>query len=351
MERYNYTKGYSSGRLGYYPSRYGRSRHSMLRNVLSILVLSSLVFLIAFFYLTDNPISTMDKVLGKVGLSLGNRNKMPEGFLSNDGKDGKYHGAYPNSLLTLFWPYTMLRDVVLDQPVDDSDVPFFWHIHKSEERVVKRALTQCYGMELVELNDLESIQQAKELKLASGIDRNKHVLTSPFIRAVSELFTTDNFGRVFAFFRHPLDYEVDETLPRFPRNDDWLTRYLAHHHDEDITFKELGVAKHVIRQCCVVGTIDTMKESILRIGAYFGWELKDDDEDCIEDILLELNHPQAETWVDHESPEWANLYNQSRYDCELYEIARSTWRAQIQTIIPYNIQLSRNEDEDEEEET
>lgn len=46
-------------------------------------------------------------------------------------KDGKYHGRYPNSLLTLFYPFTLLRDVVLDQPLNRTDVPFFWHVHVS----------------------------------------------------------------------------------------------------------------------------------------------------------------------------------------------------------------------------
>lgn len=45
--------------------------------------------------------------------------------------DGKYHGRYPNSLLTLFYPFTLLSDVVLDQPVNRTDVPFFWHAHVS----------------------------------------------------------------------------------------------------------------------------------------------------------------------------------------------------------------------------
>ncbi|EJK53687.1 hypothetical protein THAOC_26821, partial [Thalassiosira oceanica] len=37
--------------------------------------------------------------------------------------DGKFHGRYPNSLLTLFYPFTLFRDVVLDQPVEPTDVP------------------------------------------------------------------------------------------------------------------------------------------------------------------------------------------------------------------------------------
>jgi hypothetical protein len=68
-----------------------------------------------------------------------NKSTLPQ--LGDDGRvgdalphvtgDGKYHGRYPNSLLTLFYPFTLLRDVVLDQPVDRTDVPFFWHAHVS----------------------------------------------------------------------------------------------------------------------------------------------------------------------------------------------------------------------------
>ena len=41
--------------------------------------------------------------------------------------DGKFHGRYPNSLLTLFYPFTLFRDVVLDQPVEPNDVPVSYY--------------------------------------------------------------------------------------------------------------------------------------------------------------------------------------------------------------------------------
>ena len=37
-------------------------------------------------------------------------------------------------------------------------------------------------------------------------------------------------------------------------------------------------------------------------------------------------------------------------DCQLYEIARSTWRAQIQTIIPLTLQKIRANEGDEQDE-
>jgi len=39
---------------------------------------------------------------------------------------------------------------------------------------------------------------------------------------------------------------------------------------------------------------------------------------------------------------------QNHYDTELYELSQSTWRHQTQTIMPWQLQLSRDEDDDEE---
>lgn len=269
-------------------------------------------------------------------------------------EEGKYHGRYPHSLLTLFYPYTLLRDIVLDQPIDMTDIPFFWHLHNSDERVYKKILTKCYGLELIELNDVQSIEKAIEVNLVSGLHRSTHVITSPFIRETAEVFTTDNFGRMICFFRHPLDYDIHPSLPRFARNDNWLTRLLSNTHEDDVTYKELGVAKQVVRQTCLVGTLDKMKQSIIRFQEHWGWKYyngmsKEEGEKCVDNAILEGNVPD-ETWMDHESEEFITFYESNKMDCQLYELAQSAWRHQIQTIVPWNLQLSRAEDDDEENE-
>lgn len=300
----------------------------------------------------------------------------------DDKKEDVHHfdGVYPNSLLTLFYPYTMLRDIVLDQPVADSDIPFFWHLHNSDEKLFKDILTDCYGLKMVELNDLKAVEHAREINLVANLDRKKHVVTSPFIRETATIFTTNNFGRNLCFFRHPVDYDVHPLLPNFePHNDNWLVRLLSDEHVNPITFKELGIAKKVVFQTCVVGTIDKMKTSILRQADYFGWSqigrgegprkktaeeraklneeeialLKEEEDDfvreeetCI-DKHLSKNQPK-QTFVDHDSPEWKKFYKDNKYDCQLYELARSAWRAQIQTAIPLYLQAQRLEDPEEE---
>mmetsp|Transcript_16639 Transcript_16639/g.24909 ORF Transcript_16639/g.24909 Transcript_16639/m.24909 type:complete len:332 (+) Transcript_16639:116-1111(+) len=264
----------------------------------------------------------------------------------------KYHGRYPHSLLTLFYPYTLLRDVVLDQPIADTDIPFFWHLHNSDERVYKKILTSCYGLELIELDTVKAIEEAGKLGIIKKLDRYKHVITSPFVRETAEIFTTENFGRMIAFFRHPIDYDIHPDMEQFEATDNWLTRMLSNWPSKDITFKELGVAKHVVRQCCLMGTLDKMKTSIVRIAIHMNWKYANDmtdglGEKCIDDALLDM---PGEKWADHESDAWKSFYQQNRYDNELYELSQSTWRHQIQTIVPWEIQLSRAEDDDDEEE-
>lgn len=265
---------------------------------------------------------------------------------------GKYHGPYPHSLLTLFYPYTILRDVVLDQPVSDTDVPFFWHLHNTDEKAYKQILTKCYGLELIELNDQQSIDEAKELDIVKSLDRYKHVITSPLIREALELFSTDNYARMICMTRHPLDYDLHPNLPTFERKDNWLTRYLSDWHTEDLTFKQLGIAKHVMREGCLMANQDRVQPSVIRIAEHMNWQFANDMTDeqglqCIDEALVDF---PRQRWMNHQEAAWMKFYKDNLYDCQLYEITRSVWRAQIQTIVPWAIQLSRHEDDEDDDE-
>jgi len=281
----------------------------------------------------------------------------PESYHTNDEFDSLNHGMLnSDSVLTLFFPLLLMRDVVIDQPVHPTDIPFFWHVHVSDERVMKRTLVECYRLKLIELNDFDSIRKARELgkDFIDGIKRDSHVITSPHVQEVSKLLSKDRKGRMLCFYRHPLDYDRHSALPVFTRNDNWLTRYISGIHDDDVNFKELAVAKHVVRLGCTVGTPDKMKESIIRMGNYWGWEGSQGElgveegeekgagvEQCVDNILDEEGWEHDETFLDHNSEEWLEFYEKNKYDCQLYEQARSTRRAQVQTIIPYNLQLDR----------
>ncbi|KAL7537319.1 hypothetical protein ACHAXR_007728 [Thalassiosira sp. AJA248-18] len=297
--------------------------------------------------------------------------------------DGKFHGRYPNSLLTLFYPFTLFRDVVLDQPVDPNDVPFFWHAHVSDEVAIKKVLTKCFDADLVELNSVEDVEKAIRLNLVStlvsqdrvgpgaiekeklfnGQRRKPLVIASPHIREAAELFSQDNFGRMFSFYRHPIDYDVHpnlkKKLPPEAGANNFLTRLLSDVHTGPLGFKELGIGKQVIRQATLAGTRDLMTESMFRFGKYYGWvpiggegtkESQEGDDaiakSCIDDVIKDV---PGERYADHNSPEWLVFYKANKLDCQLYEIARSTWRAQIQTIIPLTLQKVRAGEGDDDE--
>jgi len=254
-----------------------------------------------------------------------------------------------------------------------------------DEMAVKKVLTTCYSADLVELDSLEDITKAKKLDLVSILvsqerlgtrisDTTKEpffngqysrpmVITSPHIQEAAELFNQDNCGRMFSFYRHPIDYDVHpnlkKKLPPEAGANNFLTRLLSDVHTGNLGFKELGTAKQVIRQVSVAGTRDLMSETLFRIAKYFGWipvggsgtKVGEENDDaiakaCIENIVKTV---PGERYADHNSPEWQVFYNANQMDCQLYELARSTWRAQIQTIIPLTVQKVRAGQGDDEE--
>lgn len=179
-----------------------------------------------------------------------------------------------------------------------------------------------------------------------------------------------------------------------------MTRLLSNVHTGPLGFKELGIGKQVIRQTTLAGTRDLMAESLFRFGKYFGWvpagghgtkeSAEQDDELAVKCIDEMLEGVPGERYADHNSKvsqtswegeergavgakfatsatfvgalrpgltvrylscqEWAVFYKANKMDCQLYEIARSTWRAQIQTIIPLTLQKIRANEGDEQDE-
>jgi len=121
----------------------------------------------------------------------------------------------------------------------------------------------------------------------------------------------------------------------------------------------LGIAKQVVRQTTIAGSRDLMAESLFRFGKYYGWVPvggegtkesgeKDDAiaKSCVDEAIKDA---PGERYADHNSPEWQVFYKANKLDCQLYEIARSTWRAQIQTIIPLTLQKQRAGEGDDDE--
>mmetsp|Transcript_20946 Transcript_20946/g.31035 ORF Transcript_20946/g.31035 Transcript_20946/m.31035 type:complete len:317 (+) Transcript_20946:112-1062(+) len=261
-------------------------------------------------------------------------------------RDVRYAGRLPNSLLTVNYPYTLMRGVVQEQPVDASDVPVFWHPHKRDRRIIKNVVPSCYGIEVIELETLEAIEKAKEVDLAAR-PGGKFAIASPYLRQIAELFSPAHLGRASCYFRHPLDYDLFDNRPTYELKDNWLVRFLLDDGTTVLDFRELGFAKQIVREVCVASPMDKIAGTIKKYADYMGWELEG-SEDCVEDAVeAEEVEPKS---LDHHSEEWAEFYKDNKYDCQLYEMSQQAWRAQVQTIIPLHLQQKRAKGNEEEEE-
>ena len=265
------------------------------------------------------------------------------------------------SIMRLSPPFDRLRDVVFDQPIRKSDVLFFWQTRETGEHIFPDMLTECFGLTLAyspgrqwhkepelrvhrlngrnyvncDTTSKEGLQRAKDLKLTSS-DISGLVIVSPFIREVSDIMTDDNFGRIFAFFRHPIERELERgKAGKF--EDNFLTRFIINKPEGELNFVDLGQAKKIIREKVVVGLLDeNLDESVNRMAAYFGWR---GSEVCIESYVDKLPREKLGDLVDGTDAIWRLLEPYNMFDIQLYEHARSVFRSQKQTIVSLQKQL------------
>jgi len=276
------------------------------------------------------------------------------------------------SIMRLSPPFDRLRDVVFDQPIRKSDVLFFWQTRETGEDIFPDMLTECFGLTLayspsrqwqkepelrvhrfngrnyinIDTTTLEGIQRAKDLKLTSS-DITGVVIVSPFIREVSDIMTEDNFGRIFAFFRHPIEREL-ERGKNGKFEDNFLTRFIINKPEGELNFVDLGQAKIIIWEKVVVGLLDeNLDESVNRMVAYFGWK---GSEVCVENYVDKLPREKLGDLVDGTDATWRLLEPYNMFDIQLYEHARSVFRSQKQTIVSLQKQLELSVGDSEEEE-
>ena len=102
----------------------------------------------------------------------------------------------------------------------------------------------------VDTTTLEGIKRAEKLELmSSGM---ADIIVSPDIREVSDFLPWDNQGRIFAFFRHP----IERDLAQAAKFDNFMTRFILNKPTGVLNFVDLGHVKKIIRERVVVGLAD-----------------------------------------------------------------------------------------------
>lgn len=255
------------------------------------------------------------------------------------------------NIMVLGPPWVYLRDTVNDMPVRDTDITFFWLVRGASGEKIKNMLTDCLDLRLTSYHHgIDTELEFSSLSRINGI-------ASPNVREVSARFTAEYHGRMFAFFRHP--YQIFRESMRVAREDldNPLIRAVIGDNEMKITYKELGIAKKVVREKCVVGLLDEFFEkSVRRIYDYFGWVDKDGmGQTCFERHQDTVPADAYGNTMSDNSAEWMQFMVKNKLDLQMYEFVRSVYRAEEQTIIPRYKQLAaleedEDEDEDEEEE-
>jgi len=309
-------------------------KESEFINSCKLLFIKCLVIISFSFFWTFNILKVSPEQITTFGLKL-------KKVLSHEGEsteEEEEHDAM--NIMVLGPPWVYMRDVVNDLPVLDQDVTFFWTTEDSSSDTLKNLFSDCYDLSLSMFNDGATIN-LNDFERTEGI-------TSSNIRYIATQFNEDNYGRMFSFFRHP--YGIYLRKKQLNKNttviDNPMVRKILNQPDGKINFKLLGISKKFIREKCVVGLLDeNLYKSVLRIASYLGFYSVSSS--CINQYLnnIELD-PEGEL-IELYSDEWRTFIDYYHYDLQLYEFARSVYRAQEQTIVSREKQMNLVNDDDE----
>ena len=205
----------------------------------------------------------------------------------------------------------------------------------------------------VDTTTSEGITRAVSLGLAeSGLT---DVIISPIINDTAYLFNEKHQGRMFTIFRDPIQRSANMyyyfstakwdkrynpalatiTLEQFALSNymenNYLTRLIVNKPGGSLSEADVDMAKEIIRRKCLVGLYDQLEESVERFEKYFGWVDsggKDADE-CKTRVLTQgLRKYDVAPVVAEGTSEWDLLYQQNRWDMELYFFVKQLYAFQ-----------------------
>ncbi len=271
--------------------------------------------------------------------------------------------------------------------VDESPTghqPFFWHIPRTAGATVNDILSICSHKRIAtnigiagghhEDTDLQIVdfdgQKYVNVDIATkpGIARavqmgfaNSNladVAISSHIHESAPLFNTSKKGKMFAFFRHPVDravsmfYFMQDTVWKaeasynkelaeisietfFSQNrgeNNWKVRFLTNQLTKPyVDETDFNLAKEVLSRKCLVGLLADKEESMERFSKHFGWDLGTGKaHQCAKKKLQwdwSLRHPH-EVEVVEGNRLWNLIVEQNFYDMKLYEYAQALFEEQ-----------------------
>mmetsp|Transcript_29555 Transcript_29555/g.59384 ORF Transcript_29555/g.59384 Transcript_29555/m.59384 type:complete len:447 (+) Transcript_29555:3-1343(+) len=254
--------------------------------------------------------------------------------------------------------FARLRNV--DEPLDESDVPFFWHIPKASGTTVKEILSRCYGLvrtEMVkppqsldvyskyilnvDLTTKESIEAAKNLGfIENGL---ADVVISQLSLEGATVFSSYHMGRAFTIMRHPVklaislfyyrqiatweptyrpeykDISLQDYIELNGYYDNWMVRILTNAKTGGLNDGHLDLTKSIIKNKFLVGISDHMPDTFRVLEKRFGW--KEMKEGCVKEKLNRPSNSNKYPEVARGSKVWNVIAEKNKYDMGLYYYA------------------------------
>eukprot|EP00979_Chaetoceros_neogracilis_P012644 scaffold3409_cov224-Chaetoceros_neogracile.AAC.1 len=278
-----------------------------------------------------------------------------------------------------------------------SLTPFYWHVAKAAGTTVHSVYSQCYRLieaseiggfassdklEIVEANrnknhlnvdvsTLEGIKHAKDVELVES--RMAEIIISPlFYAGLSEIFSVEHRGLMFAMFRHPIKRSIslfsylqhsiweatynpifaNMTMEEYAISpyveSNYITRSLINRMEGPLSPEDFDIAKEIVKRKCLVGLSDEFDGSINLFNEAIGFQpnfetevvgeesanAKDKQKNvdrCLEDLRTgkgdgSNRHKHAD--VSEGSETYKVLESKNAYDLELWELIVDQYREQ-----------------------
>ena len=240
--------------------------------------------------------------------------------------------------------------------------PFFWHIPKAGGSSAKYYYVNCRGIKLAHYDDdfdIVSRPGVMKAKAANLVPSHSHdMLMSALFHPAIDLFDSENKGRAFAMFRHPVDIVIstyyylqtatwepgyDPKLGETPIEEfaaeacrrDWITKNLAGVVcQDDVTQEDFEYAKQILGDYFLVGLTSHTNESTERFDKFFGIPFPTDPqliENCpgaehASEVPRENGnkHPKVERGSDT----WNKIAMSHEWDSQLYDFIESLYNDQ-----------------------
>lgn len=200
---------------------------------------------------------------------------------------------------------------------------------------------------------------AQNTQAENGLLHEAQILVSPHLKDLSKLFNPDVNGRLISFFRHPAEIIIKRhhylttrsVIPNIPFKhflarspyaiDNIMVRSITGILDpnQELTENDLKSAEDFLRRKCIIGLINQLEESLIRLEYLFldtgTWVRKIDEEfhgTCVKSVIEKFRANELDIFEHYPqagSPGWQHVERLNELDVRLFLYAHDLFNDQV----------------------